>query len=112
MLVAIALMTMALKCQRGNNNTKNNRVTFVGGEEGLGIQFEDQAPPTEVFDMGQDPFNVELRFVNKGEKLIPKDKVKVTLSGLNPSDFGKTEQDFILNGISQDIEPVYLSSQG
>ena len=38
----------------------------------------------------------ELKLVNKGETLIQKDKVKVTLSGLNPTDFGKTENDFIL----------------
>jgi hypothetical protein len=110
-LVVIALLTMAQECDSGTPE-KTNKATFIGGEEGLNIQFSEEAPPKEVFDMGQDPFDVELRFLNKGETLVPKEKVKVVLSGLNPTDFGKTGNDFIIDGISQDVEPVYLSSQG
>jgi hypothetical protein len=112
LLVCFGLLLTAQECSNNGGSTPNNRATFIGGTTGLSIQFTEDAPPAEVFDMGQDPFDVELKLLNSGEADIPKNKVKVVLSGLNPTDFGKTENDFIINEISQNVEKSYIDSQG
>lgn len=64
---------------------------FIGGSQGLTIAFQDFR--SEVFDGGLDPFDVIVKVENEGESLISKDNVQVTLSGINPSEFGKSQAD-------------------
>jgi hypothetical protein len=110
-LVVIALLTMAQECQTTDNN-KNTVNPFLGGQSGLTVQFVDDAPPPEVFDSNAFPFNIEVKLLNTGETDIKKEDVKITLSGLNPTDFGKTTDFFIKSGIDEDVLANYKDAEG
>ena len=69
--------------------------TFIGGTQGLTMEFSQLR--TEVFDSGNDPFDVVVRLENKGEWTVLKDRAKVRLSGINPSEFGKPTEAFALS---------------
>jgi hypothetical protein len=62
---------------------------FVGGTNGVSLTFHELRP--EVFDGGQDPFDVIIKLENKGESDVIKNAALVTLSGIRPEEFGKTE---------------------
>ncbi len=67
---------------------------FIGGTNGLKIDFEGLR--TEVFDQGEDPFDVIVKLENIGESPVSKNDVKVTLTGFNPAEFGKSVNDLML----------------
>ncbi len=64
---------------------------FIGGTEGLSLGFQDFR--AEVFDGGLDPFDIIIKLENKGESLVTKDNVRVTLTGINPTEFSRGEAD-------------------
>ncbi len=68
---------------------------FVGGTTGLLLDFVQDAPPDEVFDSGEFPFDVELKITNDGEYDVVKEKCRVKMKGVKPSDFGMSELDFV-----------------
>ena len=109
-LVAVALLTMAQQC--GKSASTGNTLPYKGGTSGLSIQFADGAPPDEVFDANTYPFEVEVRLLNVGEFDIPKSGVSLKISGINPEDFGKTQTDFIKNGIDEDVFATKIDSEG
>jgi hypothetical protein len=112
-LVVVALLTMAQECQTGDSEGTKDKVNpYVGGTAGLSIQFGEGNPPDEVFDRGQYPFDIEVKLLNVGEADIKKENVKVTVTGLNPSDFNKPESFFIKNGIEEDILATYKDFEG
>jgi len=85
---------------------------FFGGTDGLKISFVESAPPsTPILDQSRVPFDVVLNVENAGEWDIanPSDSV-FTITGVSPSDFGKTAADFSkpsnlpLNGIKKDSQ--------
>lgn len=63
---------------------------FIGGTQGLNLGFLENAPPAEVFDF-ESPFDIIVKLENAGEWDInsPADAT-VTISGIDPVDFGKT----------------------
>jgi len=67
---------------------------FIGGTQGLEIEFLEGNPPEEVTDGDTFPFQAVVKLVNNGEFNIDKDKVKVSLIGFLPSDFRKDDTDF------------------
>ncbi|MEM2130970.1 MAG: hypothetical protein QXR96_00455 [Candidatus Woesearchaeota archaeon] len=109
---AIFLLIFLYACDDTNNQKAGKDTPFIGGQSGLSVQFLDDAPPSEVFDRGQFPFNIELKLLNQGEAEVKKENVLVKISGLNPSDFGKTESFFIKNSIDEDILAMYKDFEG
>lgn len=105
-------MIFIFGCQSSNNEGPGNVNPFMGGTRGLSIQFSEGAPPAEVFDANTYPFDIEVKLLNIGEVDVPKDKVTIRISGINPTDFGKTEQDFIKTGIDEDIIATTIDSEG
>ncbi len=69
---------------------------FLGGTNGLLVNFE-SSPPPEVFDGGNFPFDVILKLKNNGEWDVPKEKVRVKLSGIRAEQFGFLPSDLIKN---------------
>jgi len=65
---------------------------FIGGSQGLILEFIENAPPTEVFDI-ESPFDISVKIENVGEWDIdnPADAT-VTISGFDAIDFGKSLQ--------------------
>ncbi len=64
---------------------------FVGGTTGIVADFVDLR--TDVFDGGRDPFDVIVKLENRGETDVLANRVHVKLSGINPAEFGKLEED-------------------
>lgn len=84
---------------------------FIGGQKGVDISFEVNAPPKETFDGGKSPFDVAMRLRNVGEFSLSKDKVKVTIAGIQPEEFGKVLSDFTKNP-SEELEARRKDAQG
>src|SRR4030042_7101179 len=59
---------------------------FVGGKEGILIDFVEGAPPPEVFDQGH-PFEIVVRLQNKGEDDVEVNEGRVDISGISDQDF-------------------------
>ncbi len=113
LLLILAFLTIAQEgCQSKEDSGPNKIDPYIGGIGGLSIQFADGAPPDEVFDNKQWTFDVEVKIENVGEFDVKKEDVTVYLSGLNPYDFGKTESDFIKNGITEDLVATYKDFEG
>jgi len=104
-LLIIALITMAQQCQTNNEgNTLEN--PFFGDPLGLQIGFEPDAPPDEVSDGGNWPFDISVKLLNLGEHYVEGKDVKVTIHGPNAADFGLDQSSLIKDGIGEDIYPV------
>jgi hypothetical protein len=89
---AIVLLVMLTACTGGKTGeTVDLGAPFVGGTAGVVADFIDFR--AEVFDGGRDPFDVVVRLDNKGEAAVTPGRVRVKLSGINPAEFGKLEED-------------------
>ncbi|MBW2992428.1 hypothetical protein KY345_04390 [Candidatus Woesearchaeota archaeon] len=71
---------------------------YIGGDKGLELSFLDNAPPGNVFDKPEgeegNPFDVAVKIENKGEYTVAAGKCKLTISGVEPTSFGKQRADF------------------
>ncbi len=63
---------------------------FIGGTQGLELSFYENAPPKEVFDGGQFPFDTVVKIKNNGEWFVDREELVVTVDGIRPEEFGKT----------------------
>ena len=63
---------------------------FLGGTEGVTVDFLNFR--TDVFDGGNDPFDIVVQLENKGEFTVPKQDLRVKVSGINPAEFNKLEE--------------------
>ena len=107
-LVFIITLSLLLSgCKQQGSSTD----PFVGGTNGLLINFAQGSPPSMIFDSGTTPFQVIVELQNDGEFTVPKDKVRVTLLGINPEEFGVTPQDLTKHP-DQDLEKVRKDLSG
>lgn len=93
-IAILALAVLMIGCAQGGGDASTVNIgsnPFQGGTQGLVMGFQDFR--AEVFDGGLDPFDIIVRLENEGETLVPKNKVRVTLSGINPSEFSRSEAD-------------------
>lgn len=102
LLVLAALLVLLVACGDAKKQVAIDTNPFLGGSQGLAISFQDLR--SEVFDGGSDPFDVIVKLENKGESLVKAENVKVKLSGINPSDFAKSENDLNLNAPDDVVE--------
>ncbi|MCX6710144.1 MAG: hypothetical protein NTV63_04315, partial [Candidatus Woesearchaeota archaeon] len=84
--IMIVLMVFSFGCA-GTGSTKDKN-PFVGGTNGILINFMESAPPAEVFDGGEFPFDAIITLTNDGEYTVPKEKVWLWLIGIDPNEFG------------------------
>lgn len=95
-LLPLALLVLLAACATEEPAQQVNlQSPFMGGTDGLVVSFQDLRP--EVFDSGRDPFDVIVRLENKGESIVSKNNVRVKLSGINPSEFSKSEAQLSLS---------------
>ncbi len=111
-LLVIAIMMVA-GCSDGGDagTTVGKNKPFIGGTSGLIIDFEDDAPPEEVFDLGAYPFDIVVKLENVGESDINKDDCTVKVSGLDPAEFDKTSA-FFKKNLPHDLKKKYKDSEG
>ena len=92
-----------------SNNTGTTKNTFIGGTESAEFDFMTGTPPEEVYDGGQQPFEVTVKIENKGEYDIPKEDLKVKLTGFYPADFGSPT---IEKNPEEDLDKSYIDPDG
>jgi len=88
--VIIAVMIFLMGCA-GEGEEIEITSPFIGGTTGLVADFVDMR--SEVFDGGRDPFDIVIKLENTGEAEVVKENVKVKLSGINPAEFNKLEEE-------------------
>lgn len=94
-LISILVMTLFLAGCDEEITTLPTIAPFIGGTEGVTIEFLDNAPPTEVFDGGDNEFSVTVKLENKGEFYVPNDKIFVEITGVQPQEFDRVAGDMI-----------------
>ncbi len=94
LVLGISLLVLLIGCTAKKGETVEIQ-PFLGGTTGLEIDFADLR--ADVFDGGRDPFDVVVKLENKGETLVPKERVSVKLSGINPAEFSKLEEQLTKN---------------
>ena len=89
--------------------------SFIGGDEGIDVRFMTGAPPREVYDTDYS-FGINVRLENVGEWDI-KDAdedgnvdARMKVTGIDPSDFGKTSSDLIKYS-SDELIGAHLDSE-
>ncbi len=87
LLLVLAVIFIAA-CQP-SQQTPSTSTPFIGGTNGLLINFAPNAPPAEVVDGNRFPFSVIVSIENAGEYDVPANKVDIRLTGLYPPDFGQ-----------------------
>lgn len=87
-LITFLLIIISLTgCDRDGGTTTRTGKAYIGGEEGLSFEFDEDAPPDEVMDDGQESFPIRLMVKNEGEYTIDKGGIVASLSGISKSDF-------------------------
>src|SRR3989344_2147339 len=76
-------------CQGGDSNS-GGLGTFMGGVEGVSVQFVDLAPP-KTFDE-DDSVSVKVMLKNKGEFDLVSGSAKARIFGVNLDNFGLTRE--------------------
>lgn len=104
----VALMILTACAGGGEQQAVSLQNPFVGGNEGVSIDFQNLR---DVFDGGRDPFDVVVKVTNKGESAVAKNKIRVKLSGFNPAEFGKLEEQ-LSKSADEDLIAVKKDAQG
>jgi hypothetical protein len=95
-IALMALLVMITACTGGKTGeTVDLGTPFVGGTAGIIADFVDFR--TDVFDGGRDPFDIVVKIENRGEAAVDPGRVRVKLSGINPAEFGKLEENLKLS---------------
>ncbi len=121
LFMILILSVLAVGCTTSGDTGTSLSDPWIGGTDGIIISFEEDAPQAEVFDGGDFPFGVVVKLKNEGEYTVPKEDVKVTISGILASEFGKQESDLELvpedsiegklkdtDGKIRDSDPVFI----
>ena len=87
LLICLILVLSACK-QSGAATTGAPRKPFIGGTDGIIINFLKDNPQPEVTDDGTFSFKAIVSLENKGESKIKNGDIKVSLVGFDPTDFG------------------------
>ena len=95
-LIIISIMTLLLLagCNNESEGQQSRSSKFIGGTEGLRIEFVDGTPPKEVLDSGQQ-FGATIKLSNQGEHTVLEGDAIVLLSGFSAGDFGVGANDLI-----------------
>lgn len=110
LLVAIATFLILASGCSGNQNGLAQ--TFIGGIEGLNMNFLTDSPPAVVYDAGaNDAFDIVVQVQNKGEHTVKKDDGFVRISGLSAADYSKSEGD-LTKGFPDDLRGLALDPEG
>ncbi|MEM2915873.1 MAG: hypothetical protein QXT19_00735 [Candidatus Woesearchaeota archaeon] len=109
-IAVVILIAFVTACAPGKKAEKIDLgAPFAGGTAGLSAEFIDFR--SVVFDGGRDPFDVIIKLENKGEATVKPERVRVKLSGINPAEFGKLEEDLI-NSPAEELYAVRKDATG
>ena len=95
LIVLTAMLLLIAACD--TDSRPDGSTPFIGGTQGLEIEFLDSFPPPRVSDGGEDPFDVIIRIKNEGEANVAPEDVRLTLSGFPSSAFGLSPDNMTKN---------------
>ena len=116
-IITLLLVCMGLiisGCTGNGNNEETSFNPYNGGTEGLFLEFQEGAPPDEIYDNEQYPFTISLKVENRGEYDFDPtiDFGQVSLIGFNPDYFGLTNTvkpiDFELEGKKKNFDGTVI----
>jgi hypothetical protein len=88
-ILVIALSVFIAGCSGGGDDgTSSSSTPFIGGSQGIEINFLEGAPPSEILDDKQVDFDIVLNVENVGEQDIALKGLITTIAGIFPGDFG------------------------
>jgi len=95
--VAIAALFLIAGCTNANTKKVNLANPYIGGTVGLNAYLIEGMPPATIDDAGTFPFGVGVALENQGEADVGPGTnnsfVMVRLEGINPEQFGVTDND-------------------
>jgi hypothetical protein len=96
-LVAITALFMITSCTNQNKKGLDMTQPYIGGTVGLNAYLIEAMPPATIQDAGNSPFGVGVAIENQGEADVGPGTdnpfVLVRLEGINPEQFGMTDND-------------------
>ncbi len=110
-LILLATLVLAFGCQQGDDQSAEKLKPYIGGTTGLIATFTEDAPPAEVYDGGDFPFDIEVKLQNDGETDVKKDDIVIKVSGIDPVEFGKTQEQTKSNA-PEDLLAKYKDPEG
>ena len=105
----IGVMLLITGCGDSSSNSSGVDRAFIGGTNAIDFNFMEETPPNEVYDGGQQPFEVTVSLENKGEYDVPKGDVAVKLSGFYAGDFSNPVS---LKNPDEDLDSAYIDPDG
>ena len=111
LFAVLVILIVFIGCAKEDGTKKSGDEPFVGGKVGLSIDFVEDAPPPEVTDGGNFPFDVVVKLENKGEHTVLKEDAIVSISGILPEDFNKAAADLTKNP-DENLEATKKDAEG
>lgn len=109
MVLAVVFVLFLAGCE--SDETPTSETPFLEGTTGFLISFLEDAPPQEVYDGGVFPFEVVVKLKNDGEWGVAADDVLVTISGIDPTEFGLQPVDLVKHP-DENLEATYKDAEG
>ncbi|MFH1174079.1 MAG: hypothetical protein V1725_03045 [archaeon] len=105
----IPLLVLAFLVTACGSQQPSNTRFYAGGNAGVVISFEPDAPPDYVTAGGDFPFEVGIRMENKGETTVDMDDMHIELKGLDAREFGVNNSDDFRSTADDDLLAVRLN---
>jgi hypothetical protein len=107
-LITVLLLVVLIA---GCNGTEEevNFDSFIGGSQGVTVSFVEMR--NEVFDGGEDPFDIIVKLENMGETDVDLEDIQVRISGVRPEEFDKTVTQLTQNS-PEDVVGARIDAQG
>lgn len=110
---ALILLIFVVGCQNNNQSAgAAPKTPFLGGNEGLKIEFLKGSPPDEVTDSGTFDFQAIVSIKNNGEFDLKQDQVKLDIVGFLPEAFGVSQEQLSDIRPEDDPSPRKRDSEG
>lgn len=110
-IIGVVLVSLLLTACASNNNGNSDPTGFIGGTQGVQLEFSNDAPPETVADGGQQSFPVIVEAHNEGEAAVAAENATITLEGFSYSAFNKS-QDSLTSAPAENIPANRQSPDG
>jgi len=114
-IVAVLILLVSIAGCGSNSQSSGGaapKTPFLGGTEGLKIEFLKGSPPDEVTDTGTFDFQAVVSIKNNGEYNLKQDQVKLDIVGFLPEDFGVSQDQLSDIRPEDDPSPRQRDSEG
>ena len=107
-LALMVIVVLLVGCDSGDTAGPTSDA-FIGGTDSIEFDFMEETPPAEVYDGGEQPFEVTIYLENKGEYDVAKEDINIQLSGFYPGDFSNPSTE--LNP-EENLDKSYIDPDG